>query len=123
MLRVEEDHPKMQQIGILTMVGISHGPFPFLKGNFVVCWFEAKATGEMFEFMDSKTEIAKKFREALRVVLSLGMRLTCVASFEDQVAPVYSAVMTSVSHPSIVRAVYIDGCSYQDDFLTNLIFS
>lgn len=31
--------------------------------------------------------------------------------------------MTSVSHPSIVRAVYIDGCSYQDDFLTNLIFS
>lgn len=59
MLRVEEDGPKMQQIGILTMVGISHGPFPFLKGNFVVRWFEAEATGELFEFMDSKTEIAK----------------------------------------------------------------
>ncbi|KAG0026483.1 hypothetical protein BGZ81_006324 [Podila clonocystis] len=121
MLRVEEDDPKMQRIGILTMAGISHGPFPFLKGNFVVRWFEAEAAGELFEFMDSETEIAKKFREALRVVLSSGVRLTCVASLEDQVVPLYSAVMTSVSHPSIVRAVYIDGCSYQDDFLTNLI--
>ncbi|KAG0355520.1 hypothetical protein BG005_005538 [Podila minutissima] len=121
MLRVEEDDHKMQRIGILTMAGISHGPFPFLKGNFVVRWFEAEAAGELFEFMDSETEIAKKFREALRVVLSSGVRLTCVASLEDQVVPLYSAVMTSVSHPSIVRAVYIDGCSYQDDFLTNLI--
>ncbi|KAF9310201.1 hypothetical protein BG003_008829 [Podila horticola] len=121
LLRVEEGDPKMQRIGILTMAGISHGPFPFLKGNFVVRWFEAEAAGELFEFMDSETEIAKKYREALRVVLSSGVRLTCVASLEDQVVPLYSAVMTSVSHPSIVRAVYIDGCSYQDDFLTNLI--
>ncbi|KAF9094875.1 hypothetical protein BGX23_001445 [Mortierella sp. AD031] len=121
MLRVREDDPTMQRIGILTMAGISHGPFPFLKGNLIVRWFEAEAAGELFEFMDSESHIARKYRDGLRTVLSSGVRLTCVASLEDQVVPLYSAVMTSIHHPSIVRAVYIDGTSYQNDFLINLI--
>ncbi|KAF9153989.1 hypothetical protein DFQ26_000380 [Actinomortierella ambigua] len=120
-VRVREDDPRMQQVGMLTMAGISHGPFPFLKGNLIVRWFEAEAAGELFEFMDSETDIAKRYWQAIRTVLTSGVRLTCVASLEDQVVPMYSAVMTSISHPSIVRAVYIDGVSYQDDFLTNLI--
>ncbi|KAF9958469.1 hypothetical protein BGZ72_000310 [Mortierella alpina] len=122
LLRVKEDDPQMQRIGILTMAGISHGPFPFLKGNFVVRVFEREAASELFEFMDSETGIARKYREGLRTVLSSGVRLTCVASLEDQVVPLYSAVMTSVHHPSIVRAVYVDnGASYKSDFLINLI--
>ncbi|KAF9581295.1 hypothetical protein BGW38_001738, partial [Lunasporangiospora selenospora] len=120
-LRVHEDDPSMQRIGILAMAGISHGPFPFLKGNLIVRWFEAEAAHELFEFMDSESEIATKYRDALRNVLTSGVRFTCVASLEDQVVPLYSAIMTSVHHPSIVRAVYIDGSSFQDDFLTNLI--
>ncbi|KAF9899285.1 hypothetical protein EC991_009157 [Linnemannia zychae] len=120
-LRVQEDDPTMQRIGILTMAGISHGPFPFLKGNLIVRWFEAEAAGELFEFMDSESHIARKYRDGLRTVLSSGIRLTCVASLEDQVVPLYSAVMTSIHHPSIIRAVYIDGTSYQNDFLINLI--
>ncbi|GJJ73786.1 hypothetical protein EMPS_06144 [Entomortierella parvispora] len=121
LLRVKEHDPKMQRVGILAMAGISHGPFPSLKGNLIVRWFEAEAAQELFEFMDSETDIAKKYREALRTVLTSGVRFTCVASLEDQVVPLYSAVMTSIHHPSIVRAVYIDGASFQDDFLTNLI--
>lgn len=122
LLRVQENDPQMQRIGILTMAGISHGPFPFLKGNFVVRVFEREAASELFEFMDSETGIARKYREGLRTVLSSGVRLTCVASLEDQVVPLYSAVMTSVHHPSIVRAVYVDnGASYKSDFLINLI--
>ncbi|KAF8941836.1 hypothetical protein BGZ47_007133, partial [Haplosporangium gracile] len=109
LLRVREDDPTMQRIGILTMAGISHGPFPFLKGNLIVRWFEAEAAGELFEFMNSESHIARKYRDGLRTVLSSGVRLTCVASLEDQVVPLYSAVMTSIHHPSIVRAVYIDG--------------
>ncbi|KAI7820054.1 hypothetical protein BC939DRAFT_399779 [Gamsiella multidivaricata] len=120
-LRVGETDPKMQRVGILAMAGISHGPFPFLKGNLIVRWFEAEAAQELFEFMDSETEISQRFREALRIVLKSGIRFTAVASLEDQVVPLYSAVMTAIHHPSIVRAVYIDGASYQDDFLTNLI--
>ncbi|ORY88525.1 hypothetical protein BCR41DRAFT_366334, partial [Lobosporangium transversale] len=38
-LRVQEDDPRIQRIGILAMAGISHGPFPFLKGNLIVRWF------------------------------------------------------------------------------------
>jgi hypothetical protein len=121
MLCVASDDPNMQRVGILAMAGISHGPFPFLKGNLIVRWFEAEAAQELFEFMDSETDIAKKYREALRIVLTSGVRFTCVASLEDQVVPLYSAVMTSIHHPSIMRAVYIDGATYQDDFLTNLI--
>ncbi|KAF8941224.1 hypothetical protein BGZ58_001028 [Dissophora ornata] len=121
MMRVQEGDPKMQRIGILAMAGISHGPFPSLKGNLIVRWFEAEAAQELFKFMDSETEIAQKYREALHTVLTSGVRFTVVASMEDQVVPLYSAIMTSTHHPSIVRAVYIDGTSYQDDFLTNLI--
>ncbi|KAF9938877.1 hypothetical protein BGZ67_010280 [Mortierella alpina] len=122
LLRVQENDPQMQRVGILTMAGISHGPFPFLKGNFVVRVFEREAASELFEFMDSETGIARKYREGLRTVLSSGVRLTCVASLEDQVVPLYSAVMTSVHHPSIVRAVYVDnGASHKSDFLINLI--
>ncbi|GJJ70942.1 hypothetical protein EMPS_03292 [Entomortierella parvispora] len=121
LLRVREDDPNKQRIGMLTMAGISHGPFPFLKGNLIVRWFEAEAAGELFEFMDSNSHIAQKYRDGLRIVLSSGVRLTCVASLEDQVVPLYSAVMTSIHHPSIVRAVYVDGASYQNDFLINLI--
>ncbi|KAF9105490.1 hypothetical protein BGX27_009586 [Mortierella sp. AM989] len=121
MLRTLESDPKMQRVGILAMAGISHGPFPSLKGNLIVRWFEAEAAQELFEFMDSESEISRKYHEALRVVLTSGIRITLVASLEDQVVPLYSAVMTSVHHPSIVRAVYIDGATYQDDFLTNLI--
>lgn len=121
MLRVQDNDPQMQRIGILAMAGISHGPFPFLKGNLIVRWFEADAAQELFEFMDSESPISKRYREALRTVLTSGVRFTVVASLEDQVVPLYSAIMTSIHHPSIVRAVYIDGASYQDDFLTNLI--
>ncbi|KAF8926616.1 hypothetical protein BGZ47_002620, partial [Haplosporangium gracile] len=101
LLRVREDDPTMQWIGILTMAGISHGLFPFLKGNLIVRWFEAEAAGGLFEFMVSESHIARKNRDGLRTVLSSGVRLTCVALLEDQVVPLYSAVITSIHHPSI----------------------
>ncbi|KAI8602370.1 hypothetical protein EDD21DRAFT_303840 [Dissophora ornata] len=121
LLRVTEDDSQMQRIGVLAMAGISHGPFPFLKGNLALRWFETEAARELFEFMDSESRIAKKYQEGLRTVLISGVRLTCVASLEDQVVPLYSAIMTSIHHPSIVRAVYIDSESYKNDFLINLI--
>lgn len=38
-----------------------------------------------------------------------------VASLDDQVVPVYSGLFTSVSHPLIMRALYIDGDAYTCD--------
>ncbi|KAF9435816.1 hypothetical protein BGZ76_005470 [Entomortierella beljakovae] len=120
MIRTQEGDPRMQQVGMLAMAGISHGPFPHLKGNLIVR-MEAEPAQELFDFMDPGSDISKKYHEALKVVLSSGARITVVASLEDQVVPLHSAVMSSIYHPSIVRAVYINGATYQDDFLTNLI--
>lgn len=36
-----------------------------------------------------------------------------IASLNDQVVPLYSGLFTAVSHPLILRALYIDGDVYQ----------
>lgn len=73
--------------------------------------------------MDSSSEISQKFRHSLKFLLQSGrVRTVLVGSMQDQVVPLYSAIMTSATHPSILRAVYIDGHVYsEDDFLINLI--
>jgi len=44
------------------------------------------------------------------------------ASLNDQVVPIYSGLFTAVSHPLILRALYIDGDAYHSsDFLSNLL--
>lgn len=45
-----------------------------------------------------------------------------MASLDDQVVPLYSALHTSASHPSILRAIFCDGAAFpRVDFLTNLL--
>lgn len=44
-----------------------------------------------------------------------------IASLNDQVVGLYSGLFTSVSHPLILRALYIDGDAYQC-VETDLIF-
>lgn len=45
-----------------------------------------------------------------------------VASLNDQVVPLYSALFTAVSHPSLLRAIFIDAAAFRSsDFLANLV--
>lgn len=45
-----------------------------------------------------------------------------MGSMQDQVVPLYSAIMASVNHPNLLRSVYIDGHIYsENDFLINLV--
>ncbi|KAI9262862.1 hypothetical protein EDC94DRAFT_634759 [Helicostylum pulchrum] len=102
-----------QPVCMLAMAGISHGPFPSLK---------ADAARELFEFMDSNSEISIQFREAMAFVLQNKVKSVLMGSMQDQVVPLYSAIMSGISHPNILRAVYIDGHIYsKDDFLIRLI--
>ncbi|KAI8079393.1 hypothetical protein BDF21DRAFT_340470 [Thamnidium elegans] len=111
-----------QPVCMLAMAGISHGPFPSLKGNLLVKYFEADAARELFEFMDSNSEISIQFREAMAFVLQNKVKAVLMGSMQDQVVPLYSAIMSGISHPNILRAVYIDGHIYsKDDFLIRLI--
>lgn len=41
------------------------------------------------------------------------VKMVYVASMDDQVVPVYSGLFTAISHPLILRALYIDGDAYQ----------
>ena len=41
------------------------------------------------------------------------VKMVYVASMDDQVVPVYSGAFTCVSHPLILRALYINGDAYR----------
>ncbi|KAI9245364.1 hypothetical protein BDA99DRAFT_447900 [Phascolomyces articulosus] len=115
-------HLHRQAVCTLAMAGISHGPFPSLQGSLIVKYFEADAARELFDFMDSNSDISQKFRDSLQSILNKGIKLVLVGSLQDQVVPLYSAILTSVSHSNILRAVYIDKHVYsEDDFLINLV--
>ncbi|ORX55217.1 hypothetical protein DM01DRAFT_1286346 [Hesseltinella vesiculosa] len=115
-------HTHRQSVGLLAMAGIAHGPFPYLKGSLIVKYFEADAARELFEFMDSESDISQKFRASLVAILDRGTRVTLVASMQDQVVPLYSAIISAIQHPNILRSIYIDShIYYVDDFLINLI--
>jgi hypothetical protein len=59
---------------------------------------------------------------SLQTILERGVKITVVGSLTDQVVPLYSALFAGVSHPGILRAVYIDSAAYRtSDFLANLV--
>ncbi|KAI8328068.1 hypothetical protein BD560DRAFT_342521 [Blakeslea trispora] len=111
-----------QSLSVLAMAGISHGPFPALKGSLIVKYFEADAARELFEFMDHSSPISIKFRQSLNYVLECGVKLVSTGSMQDQVVPLYSSIVHAASHPNILRSIYIDGHIFsEDDFLINLV--
>ncbi|KAG0164244.1 hypothetical protein DFQ28_010649 [Apophysomyces sp. BC1034] len=115
-------HRDRQSVCLLAMAGIAHGPFPSLKGNLIVRYFEADAARELFEFMDSNSDISQKYRQSLSFILRNDVKTILVGSMQDQVVPLYSAIMSGITHPNILRAIYIDEHIYSpDDFLINLI--
>lgn len=72
--------------------------------------------------MDSTSRIAHAFHQALADVMRQGVKTVLVGSLQDQVVPLYSATLTAISHPNILRAVYIDKHIYiENDFLINLV--
>ncbi|KAJ3083811.1 hypothetical protein HDU99_005899 [Rhizoclosmatium hyalinum] len=112
--------PSRQRVCLLLMAGISHGPFPHLKSS-VVLKVEADAARQLFDFNDPTASITKRYHAAISQVLNAGIRICCVGSWYDQVVPLYSAVLHAFNHPSIFRAIHIDGADYSPDFLSHLV--
>jgi hypothetical protein len=72
--------------------------------------------------MDSNSDISTQYREAIAFILQNKTKTVLVGSMQDQVVPLYSAIMSGITHPHILRAIYIDGHIYtKDDFLIRLI--
>lgn len=109
----------------LTMCGIFQGPFVHVKN--MTAWsylnyFETAAARELFEFQASDSEVSIMHRAAYRKILAAGAKCMHIGSVDDNVVPLYSALFSCAAHPSILRAVYVDGVAFpQKDFLIMLI--
>lgn len=118
-------NPVHSQLCLLTLCGIFHGPFAHLKSSITtsyVNWFETAAARELFEFQSSESEVAQQHTEAYRKLLKAGAKYVHIGSIDDNVVPLYSAIYAGASHPSILRALYIDGSAFpKADFLINLL--
>ncbi|KAK0495685.1 hypothetical protein EDD18DRAFT_1075435 [Armillaria luteobubalina] len=117
---------KKQRICCLALCGIHLGPLRYLSTSSLFQpyfqYFESEAARELFEFQNTESDVSKAYISALRNVVGHGAKMVYIASLNDQVVPLYSGLFTSVNHPLILRAVYIDGDAYHSsDFLSNLL--
>jgi hypothetical protein len=81
-------HLETQNVCILAMAGISHGPFPSLKSSLVVQYIESDPAKQLFDFNLWNSTISMKYREAMVHLLGVGVRVVAVGSWYDQVVPV-----------------------------------
>ncbi|KAI8613246.1 hypothetical protein BC830DRAFT_491547 [Chytriomyces sp. MP71] len=110
-----------QRVCILLMAGISHGPFPHLKSSIVVKHVEGDTARQLFDFNDPTSAISRRYHAAIGQVLNAGIRICAVGSWYDQVVPLYSSTLHAFNHPSILRAIHIEGADYEPDFLSHLV--
>ncbi|KAH7924132.1 hypothetical protein BV22DRAFT_536268 [Leucogyrophana mollusca] len=115
-----------QRVCCLALCGIHLGPLRYLSTSSLlqpyIQYFESTAARELFEFQNTESQISKEYVKALQNVLNNRIKMVYVASLNDQVVGLYSGLFTAVSHPLILRALYIDGDAYHSsDFLSNLL--
>ena len=124
---IEQKHilPERTQVGLLALCGIHNGPFAHLQGNITgsyLHYFETAAAKELFDFQSSSSAASRQYAESLKICFQAGVKMIYIGSVDDQVVPLYSALHSSVSHPSILRALYVDGQAFpRTDFLINLL--
>ncbi|KAH0536641.1 hypothetical protein FGG08_006509 [Glutinoglossum americanum] len=104
------------RIGVCAMAGVNLGPFPDYKSRL----FNGSA-GELFEFSNPDSLVSKKYGDAMRVVVKHGVRLLLVGSIDDQLVSLESSTFSTISHPYIYRAVFVDGRVHAPDFITHLV--
>jgi hypothetical protein len=111
---------RRQRIGFLALAGVFQGPLPSLRSNLVVQYVEADAARELFELNDPESAISIQLLDSLQRIISQGVRMMTTGSWLDQVVPVYSSCLLLLSHPSIIRLLYVDSIHHNPDFLNLL---
>ena len=104
------------RVGICAMAGVSLGPFADLQSRWL-----AGSAGELFDLARPDSEASKSYLAALDNILQYGVKLTFVGSLNDQLVPLHSSTFSSLGHPHIFRAVWIDGRQHVPSFLTALL--
>ena len=75
-------------------------------------YFETDAARELFDFQASDSVVSIPHRAAYRRILAAGVKCVHIGSVDDNVVPLYSALFSCAAHPSILRAVYVDGIAF-----------
>ncbi|KAF2851728.1 hypothetical protein T440DRAFT_422357 [Plenodomus tracheiphilus IPT5] len=104
------------RIGVCAMAGVNMGPFIEYKTKYF-----GPTAAELFEFSDPKSLVSQMYLAALDEVLRFGVRILYVGSIDDQLVSLESSTFSTLSHPYIYRAVFVDGRIHAPDFLTHLI--
>ncbi|KAI8943113.1 hypothetical protein NX059_001143 [Plenodomus lindquistii] len=104
------------RIGVCAMAGVNMGPFIEYKTKYL-----GPTAAELFEFSNPKSLVSQMYLAALNEVLRFGVRILYVGSIDDQLVPLESSTFSTLSHPYIYRAVFVDGRLHAPDFLTRLI--
>ncbi|KAJ9638819.1 hypothetical protein H2199_006679 [Coniosporium tulheliwenetii] len=104
------------RVGVCAMAGVNMGPFPELKIRFL-----GATAQELFEFGRADSAVSKMYRAALETVLGAGVRIVYTGSIDDQLVSLESSTFIPLTHPSIYRAVFVDGRLHTASFLTSLI--
>lgn len=113
-----------KKIGILAMAGINNGPYLGVDQTFLVRAYSAienESMLELFQFQNFESSQSKKYLEAIRIIISYGVKICYIGSINDQMVPLYSSIASHVFHPNIYRAVYIDGGSNTPDFVSRVV--
>ncbi|KAK2737557.1 hypothetical protein FQN57_007492 [Myotisia sp. PD_48] len=104
------------RIGICAMAGVNLGPFPEYRSR----WISGSA-GELFDFANRESKVSQDYMQALQKVLDFGTRITYVGSIDDQLVSLESSTFSTISHPHIYRAVFVDGRVHAPSFLSHLV--
>ncbi len=67
-----------------SLAGVSLGPFPDYRSSMGILMGSA---AELWEFSDPQSEVSKRLKASIKVVLSHGARITFVGSIDDQLVP------------------------------------
>ncbi|RDA87296.1 hypothetical protein CP532_1325 [Ophiocordyceps camponoti-leonardi (nom. inval.)] len=98
------------RIGICAMAGVTLGPFSDFRSGLL-----PSSAAELWDLADGKSAISLKFQASLGRILDAGARVSLVASLDDQLVPLDSALYAPAHHPYIHRSVFVDGRLLQSD--------
>ncbi|KAF1924071.1 uncharacterized protein M421DRAFT_73470 [Didymella exigua CBS 183.55] len=104
------------RVGVCAMAGVNMGPFIEYKTKYF-----GPTAAELFEFSNPQSLVSQMYLAALDEVLRFGVRIMYVGSIDDQLVSLESSTFSTLSHPYIYRAVFVDGRIHAPDFLTHLV--
>lgn len=101
---------KKQKLGLLSMSGITAGPYGGMDLKLVIraySAFENSIIAELFELQKPTSKLSLQLQESLGTLVKNNVKITFVGSINDQFIPISSTLALHVNHPNIFRGIYV----------------